>query len=399
MRVYALRDVHLQHSTKPVKILFLDQSGKIGGAERSLVDVVTPLRDRCLVGLFEDGPFRHLLEQHQIPNHVLQGRSLSIQRGSHFTQSISSLGQIAQTVREVVHLSRDYDLIYANTAKAFVIGACASLVSRRPLVYHLRDILSQEHFSRINCALVTKLANRLTRLVITNSKATQEAFVAAGGHKNLTAVVYNGFQPDLYQFSADRIQKLRADLELDQQFVVGHFSRLSPWKGQHILLEALSHCPPEVTALLVGDALFGEQDYVAQLHQQVEDLGLQQRVKFLGFRSDVPELMAACNLVAHTSTAPEPFGRVIVEAMLCGKPVIASAAGGAVELIEPGQTGWLVPPADVDALAAAINGCRQQGEQTAAIASQGQASASQRFHLDTVNQQIDRLLHQVWQNA
>lgn len=63
----------------------------------------------------------------------------------------------------------------------------------------------------------------------------------------------------------------------------------------------------------MGDALFGEQDYVQQLHQQVETLNLESQVKFLGFRSDIPQLMAACDLVAHTSTAPEPFGRVIVK--------------------------------------------------------------------------------------
>ena len=85
--------------------------------------------------------------------------------------------------------------------------------------------------------------------------------------------------------------------------------------------------------ILVGDALFGEQDYVKQLHQQIEELQLQNRVKFLGFRNDIPLLMAACDLVAHTSTSPEPFGRVIVEAMLSGTPVVAAASGGAVELV------------------------------------------------------------------
>ena len=104
---------------------------------------------------------------------------------------------------------------------------------------------------------------------------------------------------------------------LGDRFVIGHFSRLSPWKGQHILLEALVHCPADVVAILVGDALFGEQDYVQTLKAQVESLGLQNRVHFLGFRSDIVPLMHACDVVAHTSTAPEPFGRVIAEAMLC----------------------------------------------------------------------------------
>ncbi|NES00798.1 MAG: glycosyltransferase family 4 protein, partial [Symploca sp. SIO1B1] len=176
------------------------------------------------------------------------------------------------------------------------------------------------------------------------------------------------------------------------QFVVGHFSRLSPWKGQHILLEALAHCPDDVTAILVGDALFGEQDYVEHLHQQVAKLGLEKRVKFLGFRSDIVSLMTACDLIAHTSTAPEPFGRVIVEAMLCGKPVVAAEAGGAIELVETGKTGWLVTPGNPQQLAEVITTCRQQPEYAATIAQESQRQASQRFNLTNINQQINQLL-------
>lgn len=145
----------------------------------------------------------------------------------------------------------------------------------------------------------------------------------------------------------------------------------------------------------MGDALFGEEDYKQRLYQDVVDLGLGDRVSFLGFRSDVAQLMSACDLVAHTSTEPEPFGRVIVEAMLCGTPIVAAAAGGVVELIEPGKTGWLTLPGDVLKLAEIIQQCQSQPEQTIAIAQHAQQVASQRFNLDTTNQQIDQLLQQV----
>jgi glycosyltransferase involved in cell wall biosynthesis len=147
-----------------------------------------------------------------------------------------------------------------------------------------------------------------------------------------------------------------------------------------------------VTAILVGDALFGEQDYVEHLHKQVAVLGLEDRVRFLGFRSDIVPLMTACDLVAHTSTVPEPFGRVIVEAMLCERPVVAAGAGGVVELVEQGLTGWLVPPGDSRKLAAAITTCREQPDLTATIAHEAKLQASQRFQLPAINQQIEQLL-------
>jgi glycosyltransferase involved in cell wall biosynthesis len=377
-----------------MRILFLDQSGNLGGAELCLLDLAKQYRASSLVGLFIDGPFRHRLEQHQIPVQVLSPQALQIRKESGVVQSLSNLPQLISLITSVASLSRQYDLIYTNTQKAFVIGALASLISRRPLVCHLHDILSAEHFSWVNRQIAVTLANICATLVIANSQATQQAFIAAGGRAP-TQVVYNGFEPTNYQVSLDIRNQLRQQMNWSDRFIVGQFSRLAPWKGQHVLLSALAQCSKPVSVILVGDALFGEQDYVQQLHQQVTDLGLTQRVQFLGFRSDIPQLMAACDVVAHTSTAAEPFGRVIVEAMLCGRPAIASAAGGAIELIEPGKSGWVTPPGDERKLAAAIQNCLEQPEQTFAIAQHAQVQARQRFELKQINQQIHHLLTQL----
>ncbi|QSJ15473.1 glycosyltransferase family 4 protein [Nostoc sp. UHCC 0702] len=375
-----------------MKILFLDQSGKPGGAELCLIDIAKPYCDRSLVGLFADGPFRTLLQQHQIPVEVFATQPIQVRKQSNLIQAFLSLGQLAPLLAKVVQRASEHDLIYANTQKALVIGALASFLTRRPLVYHLHDILSQEHFSQTNLRVAVNLANHFASLVIANSQASQKAFVQAGGRAELTTIVYNGFEVKNYQTCESDAKQLRQQLGLEGKFVVGHFSRLAPWKGQHILISALAECPPEVTAILVGDALFGEQDYVKQLHQQVAALGLENRVKFLGFRSDIPQLMADCNLVAHTSTSPEPFGRVIVEAMLCGKPVVAAKAGGAIELVEHGINGFLVTPGEPQELAQVINNCLQEIETTATIASNAKTSASQRFDVTAINQQIAQLL-------
>jgi glycosyltransferase involved in cell wall biosynthesis len=378
-----------------MNILFLDQSGQPGGAELCLLDIAKPYRENCLVGLFADGSFKHLLQQHNIPVKTLTTQSISVRKESSFVQSLGSISQIAPLIAQVVQLAHKYDVIYANTQKALVVGALASFLTCRPLVYHLHDILGAEHFSPTNRRLAVTLANCFASLVIANSKATQAAFIAAGGRAEITHVVYNGFDTNHYLQQRSHSQQIRDQLGLANQFVIGHFSRLSPWKGQHILLEALAQCPQNVTAIFVGDALFGEQDYVQQLHQQVTELSLEKRVQFLGFRADVIPLMNACDLVTHTSTAPEPFGRVIVEAMLCSRPIIAAQAGGATELVETGKTGWLIPPGNPTQLASAIISCLNQPEQTANIAHQGQLAASQRFNLKVIEQQLAQLLAQL----
>lgn len=381
-----------------MRILFLDQSGHLGGAELCLLDLAQFYRKSCLVNLFVDGPFRNTLEQYDIPVKILSDSSIQVRKESGLLQGFSSLGQLIPIIQQVAQQSRDYDVIYANTQKALVVGAIASFLSKRPLVYHLHDILSPEHFSPANRRLAVFLANRFASLVIANSQATQQAFIEAGGKADLSHVIYNGFRLNRSQADPSTSDQIRQDLNLDGQFVIGHFSRLSPWKGQHILLKALSHCSENVIAMFVGDALFGEQAYVQQLHQQVQDLGLSKRVHFLGFRSDIPQLMSACDLITHTSTAPEPFGRVIVEAMLCCKPVIAANAGGAAEIIEHDKTGWLTLPGDARQLAKMICQCHDSPEHTSAVAQAAKEYATQQFNLLRINQEIDRLLNQVINN-
>ena len=267
-------------------------------------------------------------------------------------------------------------------------------MSKRPLVYHLHDIVSSEHFSAINRSIIVTLANRAA-LVIANSQASRNAFIAAGGRSHIVDVVYNGFRSEAYQVPVETRNTIREHLNLQDKFVVGHFSRLAPWKGQHVLIQALAHCPENVVALFVGDALFGENDYVAYLHQLIKDLNLEHRSHFLGFRSEVPSFMHACELVAHTSTAPEPFGRVIVETMLCGRPIVASAAGGATELVHNGQTGWLFPPGDSLKLARIINDCQTHQANMLTLATRAQVEAQQRFNLDSTNQHIAKLLAKI----
>ena len=142
--------------------------------------------------------------------------------------------------------------------------------------------------------------------------------------------------------------------------IAGVFSRLAPWKGQHVFLKALAHAP-DVHGLVVGSALFGEDLYADGLQKEAEALGLSRRLTFLGQRSDVSRLIRAVDIVVHPSVAPEPFGLTLVEAMHAGTPVIATAAGASAEILESGKAGLLVPPGDADALATAMHDVLRDG--------------------------------------
>ncbi len=383
----------VKYSFKPMKILFLDQTGKLAGAEQVLLDVAYPYRHSCLVALFEGGPFEQALRDRNIPVQVLTDTPLDVRRESNVWQGLNSLKQLTPLVQRVAQLSQGYDVIYANTPKAMVVGSLAHLITHKPLVYHLHDILSLEHFSQANRKLLVTLANRCAMKIIAVSHATKRAFVEAGGKGERVEVIYNGFDVDKFRGWELEGFFLRRQLDLDQRFVVGHFSRLSPWKGQHVLIEALPHCPKNMTVLLVGDALFGETDYVDRLRQQVKRLKLEDRVHFLGFRGDIPQLMATCDLITHTSTAPEPSARVLIETMLSGRPLVASCTGGTSELVENGHTGWLVPPADSGALAGTLTKLYDRPVQAAQIAKQAQRVAQERFGLESAIASIQQILN------
>ncbi|MEO1593145.1 MAG: glycosyltransferase family 4 protein [Cyanobacteria bacterium J06632_22] len=376
-----------------MKILFLDQTGKLAGAEQVLLDVAYPYRHTSLVALFEGGPFEEALRDRNIPVEVLTDTPLEVRRESSVWQGLSSLKFLMPLVQRVVQLSQHYDVLYANTPKAMVVGALAQLLTQKPLVYHLHDILSLEHFSQANRQLLVTLANRCATKIIAVSHATKRAFIEAGGNGERVEVIYNGFDVDKFRGWELEGFFLRRQLELDQRFVVGHFSRLSPWKGQHVLIEALPRCPQNMVVLLVGDALFGETDYVRRLRRQVSMLKLEDRVHFLGFRGDVPQLMATCDLITHTSTAPEPSARVLIESMLSGRPLVASRTGGTSELVDDGHTGWLVPPSDSLALASTLTKLYDRPVQTAQIAKQGQRIAQDRFGLEQAIASLQQTLN------
>jgi glycosyltransferase involved in cell wall biosynthesis len=221
---------------------------------------------------------------------------------------------------------------------------------------------------------------------VANSQASAEAYRAAGGRNPRVHVLYNGF--NLERFSPVSPESARealpAPLCADAP-VVGLFGRVTPWKGQHVLIEALALLPG-VHALIVGDALFTEEDrrYRQELETLAERLGVRERVHFTGFLADIRPLVCAVDAVVHCSVAPEPFGRVVVEAMLLGRPLVAAAAGGVLELVHDGRTGLLTEPADAPALARAVRSLLENPDRAQALGRAARQEARDRFGLKQI---------------
>jgi glycosyltransferase involved in cell wall biosynthesis len=131
--------------------------------------------------------------------------------------------------------------------------------------------------------------------------------------------------------------------------------RLTRWKGQAVLIEALARMENRDACVVLVGADQGRQRYARELAALASRLGLGSRVRLVGHCDDMPAVLRLSDVVVNASTAPEGFGRVVIEAQAMARPVIATDHGGAVETVEHGITGWRVPPGDATALAAALD--------------------------------------------
>jgi glycosyltransferase involved in cell wall biosynthesis len=376
----------------------LDQSGELGGAELCLADIAEFAGERSAVLLFQDGPFAELLRARNITVHLaaLQKMAARVDKAASLSAYLRATPGMVMLIFRGLRIAKDFDLLYANTAKALIVGAVLAFVLRKKFCFHLHDILSADHFSAVNRRLIVSLANR-AQAVVANSLATAEAFQRNGGKKNLVRVIPNGFEISRFRAPlGKRSPELPGGLPAGDSPIAGSFGRITRWKGQDVLIKALAELPG-VHGLIVGEALFTAEDRIfrEEIRKLAADLGVADRVHFVGFCRDIVPLLFRVDLVVHCSTSPEPFGRVIVEAMLAGRPVVAAKAGGAPEIVKDHETGLLVEPSDSHALARAIHELLGNRQLAATLAEAAKKDAEARFGLEGVLQQWKNCIREV----
>ena len=174
-------------------------------------------------------------------------------------------------------------------------------------------------------------------------------------------------------------EQVRTELGVQPEtMVVTMVGNIRPWKGQHIALAAMARIPRlkrrNIQLIIVGAGAVGDSGYEKQLHDQIERDSLADNVRFLGHRDDVPDLMAASDVVVHASTQPEPFGLVVVEAMALGRAVIASSLGGPAEILDR-DSGLTFSPERPEDLAEHLSALSAKPERRRALGAAGLARA------------------------
>jgi hypothetical protein len=241
--------------------------------------------------------------------------------------------------------ARRVALIHSNTS-VVLSGAAAAGAARLPHLWHVREIYMGSPFERAWPAFRTMLLSAAALPCV--SRATALQF----GSSPQARVV-----PDGLAIEAHRAPRAaaRAALGLPEDVpVIAVLGRISGWKGQDVLVRALAETELSgrgAVALIAGAAWPGAEERADAVRELAGTLGVESRVRFLGFRDDVENVYGAADIVCVPSTAPDPLPGAAIEAAAAGCTVVASALGGLPEIIRDGITGRLITPGDPAALA------------------------------------------------
>lgn len=230
---------------------------------------------------------------------------------------------------------KNIDIIHSNagSSRASFIAVLLARFYAIPFIFHVRVGVS----SRIR----EELLGLLSEKVIVVSEAVRQKFKNPIV-KRKAVKVFNAVDTEKFNSGTDR-DYLYDELNIARhKKIIGIFSRLVRWKGHKLFLDAAKEIEKnivDVGFLIVGG---GDDNYKNELISYKQQLGIRSNVIFTGFREDIPNLMNLCDVIVHSSIKPEGFGRTIIEAMACGRPVVATNLGGPPEIIKNMFSGIIV---------------------------------------------------------
>jgi glycosyltransferase involved in cell wall biosynthesis len=358
-REIAKRAISPELSNRRLKVVYLDHVARLSGGEIALLRLLPYLGNvQPHVILAEDGPLVGEMHLAGVSTEVLpfaaSARDLHRDevRGAGLPVEVA-----AATTAYVLKLARRLrqlqpDLVHANSLKSGVYGSLAARLAGIPMVWHVRDRIAEDYMPHAAVVLIRRMTRHMPTLVLANSESTMATLNRPERSRIRYAVI-----PDTLG-EAPAVEHLNG-----RPLTYAVLGRLSAWKGQDVFLRAFARAFPDgdECALLVGSALFGEDEYADKLPALARDLGIEHRIEFRGHRTDVWNELAGIDVLVHSSTTPEPFGQVILEGMAAGVAVVAADAGGPAEILRHDVTGVLYTPGDVAELADAMVRMRDRG--------------------------------------
>lgn len=373
-------------------VLFANHSGLISGAEASLLALVRALHGSAFGRACACPPASPLFEA--LRSAGCEPVSARFRR-LHKTwnpAAIAAYGcgelHLVSVLCRAIRRTRAC-LLHSNSTTAHLAGGVAAKRMGIPSIWHVRDLAP--------LGPLGYFLGRMSDKIVAISQAVARS-VRCYANANQIEVVHNGIDADSFAAQA-RPGALRAELNLaPNAALVGMVAQMAPWKGHRVFLDAVhrvSQRLPNVNAVLVGADLFGyHTDYAAELHRRQQEAGLSETVRFLGYRRDVPTVMADLDVLVAPSF-DEPFGRVALEAMALGKPVVASDTGGLPEVVAHEVTGRICREGDAAAFASAVAELLTDKARAAQLGAAGRERVAQLFSAERMARRMTEIYEEL----
>jgi glycosyltransferase involved in cell wall biosynthesis len=378
-------------------VLFVGSVTELGGAETALLNLVSkvhPNATHCeYVSLeFGNGELPQRMEELGVRVHRIP------------TPRLRNVRSTLRAIRELARLlrRRRIDAVVANGGHPLMVARPAALLAGVPCAWWVHGFEPDAPLGGSWISLAERWLG--ADLLLANSGFTARRVETGFPVCPRVALLRPGV--DLSRWRPDAAAGLAARRRLgleEDACVVGVFGRLQSGKGQHVALEAAALLAAQgvpAEFLIVGGSLFGlDPSYAEALRQRAESPDLRGRVKFLGHRTDTPALMNACDIVVMPSVLPESWGMVVIEAMAAGRAVVASAAGGPLEMIVHGEDGLLFPAGDARQLAQHIRKVAQDRVLRAQLGLRARQKAHAEFGVQHTAQQFSAAVQTLCRDA
>ncbi len=350
----------------PRKVVFVESVSAMGGVQFStiyLAQHLDPKRWEPLVVCSGKGDLTEACSRLGIRTHVLvqpavRSTSIRIGRDTRVPNPVAwlwnSLALLVSARRLARFLSQiDPDLVVTKGLISHFHGGLAARRSGVPCIWHVQDFISERFFSLYR-RIFSLAARVLPDHIIADGAAIARQLNSAGDR---VSVVLNGVDANVFRPDINSV-RVREELEIPPgKTIIGQVGRMTPWKGQHYLLEAFARIAadvPDAYLVFVGDPVFDTDAYQSRLLDLTAKFGLSDRVRFMGYRHDLPEVLASMDVFAFTSVEKDTSPLTLLSAMSSGLPIVAFDIEGVSELIDTDEQLLLAPVKNVDALAGSL---------------------------------------------
>jgi len=391
-------------SLRPRKIVFLESAASMGGVQFSTLYLAGALdRSRWypMVVCPGEGDLARACRDAGIETDVLKYPRLwstSIRAGSvrRLPNPFAWIRNAMVMMRAVGSLSKFLrqtrpDLLVTKGLASHFIGGLASRRLSIPCIWHVQDLISERSFG-IYRHVFGLASRRLPHHIIVDGRAIKEQLPRSIDSR--VSVIHNGVDTNDFHPGRDG-SRVRRELGIrSEQFVIGHAGRITPWKGQHYLIEAFVRIAgdfPNVVVLLAGSPVFDHDGYERRLRATAAAYGLQERVIFAGYRHDLPDVLAAMDMFAFTSVEKDTSPLALLSAMASGLPIVAFDIEGVTELLDNHEV-LCVKVGDTKELARGIETLIRERGRESRYAQAARQLAERKFDLRRYVNRIEEVL-------